>query len=177
MEEEILPLACVNRFVENPIVFPVHHADALIGSSPPETLFGNMDRVHAGYLRQIVDGVNTRTRKNIQSSLDNMLDVAHLASSVGLGDWHLVSKCGKDSILRPFHSAVCQPRLRSGSGFARREPAPLDSLPRKHNLGLRYQILRSRRNSNRPELVKWTSLPERATGGSGFAFLREVMKI
>jgi FkbH-like protein len=57
-------------------------------SSPPETLFGNMDGVHPGSLRRIIDGVNTGIGETVRGSTDIVIDVDHLASTVGLGDWH-----------------------------------------------------------------------------------------
>jgi len=57
-------------------------------SAPPETLFGNMDGVHPGSLRRIIDGVNTGIGEIVRGSTDVVIDVAHIASTVGLGDWH-----------------------------------------------------------------------------------------
>lgn len=57
-------------------------------SSPPETLFGNMDGVHRGSLRRIIDGVNLGIADGVRGSTDVVIDVAHLAATVGLGDWH-----------------------------------------------------------------------------------------
>jgi len=57
-------------------------------SSPPETLFGNMDGVHPGSLQKIIDGINAGLTESIRGSADIVIDVAHLASTVGLGDWH-----------------------------------------------------------------------------------------
>jgi FkbH-like protein len=57
-------------------------------SPPPETLFGNMDGVRPGSLRRIIEGVNIGVGEQLHGSTDVVVDVAHLASSVGLGDWH-----------------------------------------------------------------------------------------
>jgi FkbH-like protein len=57
-------------------------------SSPPETLFGNMDVIFAGSPRGIIDSVNIGIRDSIRGSTDIVIDVAHLASTVGLADWH-----------------------------------------------------------------------------------------
>jgi FkbH-like protein len=57
-------------------------------SPPPETLFGNMDALHAGSLRRIIDGINAGIGESVQGSTDIVIDLAHLASTVGLGDWH-----------------------------------------------------------------------------------------
>ena len=57
-------------------------------SQPPETLFGNLDAVHASSLRRMIDGVNAGIGEIVRGSTDVVVDVAHLASTVGLGDWH-----------------------------------------------------------------------------------------
>jgi FkbH-like protein len=57
-------------------------------SSPPETLFGNMDGVHPGSLRRIIDGVNSGICESVRGSSDVVIDIAHLASTIGLADWH-----------------------------------------------------------------------------------------
>jgi FkbH-like protein len=57
-------------------------------SAPPETLFGNMDGVHPGALRRIIDGVNAGLADSLQGSSDIVIDLSHLASTVGLADWH-----------------------------------------------------------------------------------------
>jgi FkbH-like protein len=72
-------------------------------SSPPETLFGNMDGVHAGSLRRIIDGVNVGIAESVRGSTDVVLDIAHLASTVGLDDWHSPREWNVAKI--PFSSA------------------------------------------------------------------------
>jgi FkbH-like protein len=57
-------------------------------SAPPETLFGNMDGVHPGALRRIIENLNAGIAERLQGSSDIVIDVAHLASTVGLADWH-----------------------------------------------------------------------------------------
>ena len=57
-------------------------------SAPPETLFGNMDGVHPGSLLQILDGVNAGIGETVRGSTDVVIDLAHLAATVGLGAWH-----------------------------------------------------------------------------------------
>lgn len=56
--------------------------------APPETLFGNMDGVHPGALRRIIDAINAGIAESVQGTPDIVIDVAHLASTVGLADWH-----------------------------------------------------------------------------------------
>jgi len=57
-------------------------------SAPPETLFGNMDGIYSGSLRRMIDDINTGIAKLVQGSTDVVVDVAHLASIIGLGEWH-----------------------------------------------------------------------------------------
>jgi len=57
-------------------------------SAPPETLFGNLDGVYSGSLLKIIDGVNTGIAETVLGSTDIVIDLAHLASTVGLADWH-----------------------------------------------------------------------------------------
>jgi len=55
---------------------------------PPETLFGSMDAVYAGSLRRIVEAINAGIADMAEVSTDVILDVAHLASTVGLSSWY-----------------------------------------------------------------------------------------
>ncbi len=55
---------------------------------PVETLFGSLDRVLPGTLRSIVDNLNRELAEYILGSGDVLLDVAGLAETVGLADWH-----------------------------------------------------------------------------------------
>jgi FkbH-like protein len=57
-------------------------------AAPPETLFGNLDRVLAGTIRSQVDGVNRRLVENILERDDVLVDVSGLAETVGTADWH-----------------------------------------------------------------------------------------
>ncbi|HUO35794.1 MAG TPA: HAD-IIIC family phosphatase [Candidatus Acidoferrum sp.] len=57
-------------------------------SAPPETLFGNMDGAYPGSLQKIIDGINVGMTESIRGFADIVIDVAHLASTVGLADWH-----------------------------------------------------------------------------------------
>jgi predicted enzyme involved in methoxymalonyl-ACP biosynthesis len=57
-------------------------------SAPPETLFGSMDAVYSGTVRRIIDAVNSGISDNIEGSTDVLVDVAHLAATVGLSEWH-----------------------------------------------------------------------------------------
>lgn len=55
---------------------------------PPETLFGNLDRALPGTLRHLIDGLNRELAQFVFGSGDVLLDVAGLAETVGLADWH-----------------------------------------------------------------------------------------
>jgi len=55
---------------------------------PAERLFGSFDRVLPGALRNIIDRVNLGIVESVRGSEDFVLDVAGLAETVGLANWH-----------------------------------------------------------------------------------------
>jgi FkbH-like protein len=55
---------------------------------PPETIFGNGDLAVAGTLRSLVDRVNRGVAESISGSGDVLFDVAGVAETVGLANWH-----------------------------------------------------------------------------------------
>jgi FkbH-like protein len=55
---------------------------------PVETLFGNLDRALPGSMRSLVDGINRKLAEFILDSGDVLLDVAGIAETVGLANWH-----------------------------------------------------------------------------------------
>jgi FkbH-like protein len=55
---------------------------------PPERLFGSFDRVLPGTLRNIIDRVNMGLAESVFGTADILLDVAGLAETVGLKNWH-----------------------------------------------------------------------------------------
>jgi len=55
---------------------------------PVETLFGSLDRAVPGTLRSIVGSINRELTGYLFASGDVLLDVAGLAETVGLADWH-----------------------------------------------------------------------------------------
>jgi FkbH-like protein len=57
-------------------------------ASPVETLFGSLDRALPGTHRYLIDGINRELAAVILGSNDVLLDVAGLAETVGLADWH-----------------------------------------------------------------------------------------
>jgi len=57
-------------------------------AAPPETLFGSLDRALPGTWRNLLDGVNRELADFVLGSGDVLLDVAGLAETVGLAEWH-----------------------------------------------------------------------------------------
>jgi FkbH-like protein len=55
---------------------------------PVETLFGNLDRAIPGSIRSLIDDINRELAALLYSSNDVLLDVAGIAESVGLANWH-----------------------------------------------------------------------------------------
>ena len=57
-------------------------------AAPPEGLFGSFDRALAGTARNLVDRVNQKICQAALQSTDMVLDVAGIAETVGVADWH-----------------------------------------------------------------------------------------
>jgi FkbH-like protein len=57
-------------------------------AAPPEGLFGSFDRALPGTARHLVDCLNLRISQSVLQSSDMLLDVAGIAETVGLADWH-----------------------------------------------------------------------------------------
>ncbi|HUN95095.1 MAG TPA: HAD-IIIC family phosphatase [Bradyrhizobium sp.] len=57
-------------------------------ASPPETVFGSFDRALEGTLRHLIDAVNARLAAELRNSADKLFDVAGIAETVGLANWH-----------------------------------------------------------------------------------------
>jgi FkbH-like protein len=55
---------------------------------PVESLFGSFDSALPGTSRRLVDDLNRALAENVLGSQDLLLDVAHLAETVGLSRWH-----------------------------------------------------------------------------------------
>jgi FkbH-like protein len=55
---------------------------------PAEPLFGSLDRVLPGTMRNLLDGINRELAAFVFTSGDVLLDVAGLAETVGLAEWH-----------------------------------------------------------------------------------------
>jgi len=54
----------------------------------PEPIFGSFDRVLPGTAGYIVDALNRRLAESVLGTDDVLLDVARLAETVGLAEWH-----------------------------------------------------------------------------------------
>jgi len=57
-------------------------------ASPVESLFGSLDRALPGTMRSLLDSINRELAAFVLGSGDVLLDVAGLAETVGLADWH-----------------------------------------------------------------------------------------
>ncbi|MBV9081560.1 MAG: HAD-IIIC family phosphatase, partial [Acidobacteriaceae bacterium] len=55
---------------------------------PPERLFGSLDRMLPGTVRNLIERVNSALAETVFGTEDILLDVAGLAETVGLADWH-----------------------------------------------------------------------------------------
>jgi FkbH-like protein len=55
---------------------------------PPETLFGHLDAAVRGTQRTLVDDFNRGLTESVAGTEDLLLDVAGLAETVGLANWH-----------------------------------------------------------------------------------------
>jgi HAD superfamily phosphatase (TIGR01681 family) len=55
---------------------------------PLEQLFGSLDRALPGTLRNLIDTINRELAQYVLDSGDVLLDVATLAETVGLAEWH-----------------------------------------------------------------------------------------
>jgi FkbH-like protein len=55
---------------------------------PVEPLFGSLDRALPGTMRNLIDNINRSLTDDVFGSGDLLLDVAALAETVGLADWH-----------------------------------------------------------------------------------------
>jgi FkbH-like protein len=55
---------------------------------PAEPLFGSLDRALPGTMRSLIDDINRELAAYVLGSGDVLLDVAGLAETIGLADWH-----------------------------------------------------------------------------------------
>jgi FkbH-like protein len=76
---------------------------------PPETLFGSFDSVLPGTTRRLIHRLNRSIVESLAGSADLLLDVASLAETVGLADWHSpalwnMAKLAVDSACVPIYA-------------------------------------------------------------------------
>ena len=55
---------------------------------PVETLFGSFDRALPGSIRNLIDGINRELAEFVLRSGNVLLDIAGLAETVGIANWH-----------------------------------------------------------------------------------------
>jgi FkbH-like protein len=70
---------------------------------PAETLFGSLDSVVPGTLRNLIQSINGKIAERVRESRDVLLDVAGLAETVGLAEWHSPSQWNLAKL--PFSSS------------------------------------------------------------------------
>jgi FkbH-like protein len=92
---------------------------------PPETLFGGFDRCVPGTPRALVDAFNAALVQSVRGSQDVLFDVAGLAETVGLGDWHSpkqwnLGKLAFDSKYLPLYAEHCARLVGALRGKSRR---------------------------------------------------------
>jgi len=61
-------------------------------ASPAEYLFGSLDRALLGTINNVIEEVNRGIVQGLAGTQDVLLDVARLAETVGLGEWHSPSE-------------------------------------------------------------------------------------
>jgi FkbH-like protein len=94
-------------------------------AAPPETLFGSLDRALPGAPRNILDAVNQAIAEASRSSGSALLDVAGLAETVGLANWHAplewnMAKIPFAQSLLPFYAEHVARLLAALAGKSRR---------------------------------------------------------
>ena len=90
-------------------------------AAPPETVFGSLDRALPGAPRYVLDGANRAIAEAARESGSALLDVAGLAETVGLAQWHSHHRVesGEDSVLPAFSAALCRSCSSPAGGVAR----------------------------------------------------------
>lgn len=107
--------------------FRAHGAAAIVQNlaSPPETLFGQLDRRIEGTPRRVIDTINAGIVDQLAGSDDHLLDVAAMAETVGLGQWYspgewYLAKLPFASACAPFYADHVGRVLGALCGKARR---------------------------------------------------------
>jgi FkbH-like protein len=73
---------------------------------PPETLFGSLDSIVPGTQQRSIKRLNDALTDSVRDTSDLVLDVAHLAETVGLANWHSPTLWNMAKL--PFDDS-CQP--------------------------------------------------------------------
>ena len=104
---------------------------------PAEGLFGSLDRVLPGTRRNLIDHINRELAEFVLGSGDVLLDVAAIAETVGLADWHnpQLWNMGKFAFSDELIPLLCRSRGPHSWCHSREEPEGSDSRPRQHGLG------------------------------------------
>ena len=92
---------------------------------PPERLFGNLDRAVAGTVTNLLDRINSGIAETVSSTGDIVFDVAGLAESVGLAEWHSlaawnVAKLPLSNVYLPLYGDHVARILAASLGKSRR---------------------------------------------------------
>ncbi|MGC1384707.1 MAG: HAD-IIIC family phosphatase [Candidatus Acidiferrales bacterium] len=92
---------------------------------PPERLFGNLDRAVAGTVTNLLDRINRGIAETVSSTGDIVFDVAGLAESVGLAEWHSlaawnVAKLPLSNVYLPLYGDHVARILAASLGKSRR---------------------------------------------------------
>jgi FkbH-like protein len=80
----------------------------------PETLFGSLDRAVPGTPRELSEQFNRRLTESLSGTSDILFDVAALASTVGLSNWHAPAQWNlaklpfNDSLVPLYAEHVCR---------------------------------------------------------------------
>ena len=141
---------------------------------PVESSFGNFDLALPGTPRQLVDEINRGIALSVAGTEDLLLDVAHIADTVGLADWHdptlwnMAKLPFASSFLPLYADHVC----RLIGGAARQEPQVPGARSGQHAVGRRDRRRRAgghrhrpgRRRRRGPPAVQRTALALRERG-------------
>jgi FkbH-like protein len=83
-------------------------------ATPPEAIFGSLDRLVSGTLRRQITTLNAELAESLRDTQDVLLDVASLAETVGLANWYSptqwnVAKLAFDAKYLPLYADhVCR---------------------------------------------------------------------
>ncbi|MGC2111883.1 MAG: haloacid dehalogenase, partial [Candidatus Korobacteraceae bacterium] len=72
-------------------------------AAPAECIFGSLEKLVAGTLRGLIDELNHEVAQSFAGSQDVLFDVASLAATVGLAEWHSPAQWNLAKL--PFNSS------------------------------------------------------------------------